>query len=39
MYESDDEMLLTAPAVNDAWEIPEPLEYWTLEDFPEMQAY
>jgi hypothetical protein len=37
MYENEDTTQLSAPVANDTWEIPEPLEYWTLEDFPELR--
>jgi hypothetical protein len=36
MYENDDDTLLPPPVESDLWEIPEPLEYWTLEEFPEL---
>lgn len=35
MYENDDDTQLTAPVANDPCEIPE-MEYWTLDDFPEL---
>ena len=36
MYETNDDTQLPTPVADDPWDIPEPLDYWTLDDFPDL---
>lgn len=36
MYESDDEARLSMSEVQPEWDVPEPLECWSLEDFADL---